>query len=513
MSDTSAPEILLQIFRGSDQGHYRTVMTGQVNARGKHEARCLWQPKPVDLAAMAAHWAGEPDKGVAQIPINSNSQVCWGAIDVDEYRNLDLKKFAQHCASLPVVVCRSKSGGPHIFMFVADWVPAQAMMEKLRSLAAFLGHADSEVFPKQANIGPGDRGSGINLPYYGGPMQLRYALDTEGNGILSAPVFQEFVKARTLTVDQFHALNFEPEPSRVPLPDGPPCLNRLLASKPTENRNIILSNVAAYWKKADPEKWMEKLERTNRDWFPEPLPATEVEAIKKSYTKKEYFYQCRTQPLASVCDAIACRKCRHGVGYQETVILPRTMTKVNTSPPTWILTLMGRDGNMRRMEVSTEDLQNQRSFQRRCMDVLNEMPRIMKQDDWESIVRALIEKAEVVDMGKENTPTGQFIELVKDFLRNRSTSESQEDLLRGLAYKDANGYMFRPRDLWRFVDNNRFTALKQNQMLAILREDLRADRDFAKIAGQGVRFIKVPLSVLESDDDQPLKPADFPSSF
>jgi hypothetical protein len=73
-------------------------------------------------------------------------------------------------AKLPLVPCRSKSGGLHLFMFATEPVLAKAMQDCLRELAAGLGIAGSEIFPKQAELlsDRGDQGTWMIMPYFGG---------------------------------------------------------------------------------------------------------------------------------------------------------------------------------------------------------------------------------------------------------------------------------------------------------------------------------------------------------
>lgn len=485
------------LFQGSDICHYRTVLTGRVTDTGKHEARCVAQNGPITPAIIAAHLNGDPDRGIAQIPIDTRSLVRWGTIDIDVYRHLDLKEFTRkiHAERLPLVVCRSKSGGPHCFLFVKEPVAAGQMIEKLRSCAAALGHATSEVFPKQSSIDPAssEKGSCVNLPYYGGANNLRYGLNDEGDGIPSIGDFIAYAQSKMITVEQFNELSFEPVAETLPLPDGPPCLNRLLLQKPSTNRNILLANCAVYWRKADPEHWEEKLEETNRTWFAEPLASGEVEAIKKSYAKKEYRYQCKVQPLVSICNALACKKCRFGVGYNESIITPHSVTKINTSPPLWFLTVTTSTGKQVRLELTAEELQSQRLFQRKCMEVANDMPALVKQSEWEDIVREQIKNAEMLDVGVANTPVGLFCDLLNDFLYNRAKSENFDDVARGVPFKDADHYFFRARDLWDHLDRNRFVQLRQHHILSILKHQMNAMPEFRKIGGKGVNLLRLPL--------------------
>lgn len=502
------------LFQGSDICHYRTVLTGRVTESGKHEARCVAQKGPITPAIIAQHLNGEPDRGIAQIPIDTKSTVRWGTIDIDVYRHLDIREFARqiHAQRLPLVVCRSKSGGPHVFMFVAEPIPAAQMIEKLRSCAAALGHATSEVFPKQSSINPDsdEKGSCVNLPYYGGTTNLRYCLNDEGDAITDITAFVEYARSKTLSKAQFDELSFEPKAETMPLPDGPPCLNRLLLSKPTTNRNIILANCAVYWRKASPDKWAERLEETNRTWFGEPLPSDEVEAIKKSYGKKEYRYQCKVQPLVSICNALSCKRCKFGVGYNDTIITPHSVTKINTSPPIWFFTITTSKGQHVRLELSAEELQNQRLFQRKCMEVANDMPALVKQSEWEDAIREQIRTAESLDVGVGNTPIGQFRDLLEDFLYNRAKCENFDDVARGIPFKDTDCYYFRARDLWGHLDRNRFTALKQHQILTHLKDKYGAVPLFRKIGGKGVNILQLPLTL---PDPEKLATVRFEESY
>ena len=56
--------------------------------------------------------------GVGAIPINEENKCKFGALDIDVYP-LDhaalIKKLKQN--KVPCVVCRSKSGGAHVFFF------------------------------------------------------------------------------------------------------------------------------------------------------------------------------------------------------------------------------------------------------------------------------------------------------------------------------------------------------------------------------------------------------------
>ena len=77
---------------------------------------------------------------------------------------------------LPLVHCKSKSGGAHIFLFMKNTIASKTMKNKLSAIAALLGQSKSEIFPKQSGIQPekGDVGNFLNLPYYHARKTVRF---------------------------------------------------------------------------------------------------------------------------------------------------------------------------------------------------------------------------------------------------------------------------------------------------------------------------------------------------
>ena len=511
MSDA---DLLSGLFKGSDMAHGRTETTGNVTNKGKHDAKSWLEKRAATLADWEAHIAGS--KGLGMVPLNSENMVHWGAIDVDIYEGLSIEQLNEKIQvhQLPLVVCRSKSGGPHIFLFVTEAVPAKLMIEKLDSLAGFLGFGTSEIFPKQATIHKDDKnpdfGSWINMPYFNGTRNLRYALDPLNNALPTIASFVAYARSRSLAPADL--LGYSPPVPQDLLPEGPPCLNQLLASKPTDMRNVILSNVAVYAKKAYPEDWEKELDRVNQ-LFPEPLGSNEVQTLKKSYARKDYRYQCSKQPLCNFCDSSACKKRKHGIGGQELMPASRSLTKIDTHPPVWFLDMDLPDGKTKRMSLTTEQLQNPMLFQRRCMEVLHACPPTLKKEEWQPILSELLKRVTVITIPPELTPEGQFTELLQEFLSNRASEESYEDMLRGLPHRNSAGYHFRMKDLDQWLKAQRFTALKDHEVRTIIKTTFKGIAAFKNIAGKGTNFLSVPHWDVP-DEPQPLSiPPSTTSAF
>lgn len=509
----SDAELMMELFRGSDVTYGRTETSNEVSSKGKKEGKSWLEKRAITVREWEDHLAGKAGIGIP--PLRSDNRVLWGAIDVDLYEGVTLeavqKRVEEH--KLPLIICRSKSGGPHIFLFTHDWVPAKLMVEKLDAIAGFLGFGTSEIFPKQVAIsteGPApDFGSWINMPYYGGTRNLRYALDGAGNAIAEIGKFVDFARSRALRPEDLAKWE-TPRISDELFPDGPPCLNTIMAQRPSDLRNIILSNAAVYCRKAYGEPWQAKLDEINAR-FSTPLGSSEVEAIKKSYGKKDYRYQCSKQPLCNFCESSKCKRTKYGIGTQDFLPATRSLTMVNTAPPIWYLDVTMPDGKDIRISLTTEQLQNPRLFQKRAMETVRQMPPVMKDEAWQPIVQGLMAHCSVVEVPPEMTPTGQFIEHVQEFFTNRSTVDSLDDVLRGLVYKDADHVYFRLKDLWTYVAQKKFTQLPQNEMNATLKGTLGAVKQFRTIKGKGVNLMVVPMG--KAPKEEPLTVPSQPQPY
>lgn len=473
--------------------HGRSEMTQTITAKGKHETRSWLEKRGVTIEDWQNHLEGK--MGIGMPPLNSDNKVRWGAIDVDVYQGLSIESLNTIIQEkkLPLVLCRSKSGGPHIYLFVKDWVPATLMVDKLDSLAGFLGFGTSEIFPKQTSISSDgqtpDFGSWINMPYFGGTKFLRYALDPDNKALATIPAFIEYARSKSLSPEELQA--FEPPASAELLPDGPPCLNQIMAMRPSDFRNVLLSNIAVYVKKAFPEKYADKMDEYNR-LFETPLERKEVEAIEKSYSRKDYRYQCNKPPLSNYCNSSKCRKMKFGVGGGDTVMpATRSLSMITTAPPIWYMDLVLPDGSNKRISLTTEELQSPLLFQRRCMETIQQMPPLIKADEWHGIVGQLMQHCAKIEVSHEQTPEGQLETHLWEFLKRRASVGSMEDILRGVPYRDGNTYYFKHINFANYLNERRFIALKPNEVIAYIKNNLNAEPIAKKIAGNTERLLVI----------------------
>jgi len=162
---------------------YGQYQKGERGENGKQKGRAFIVRKNVTNDLWENHLKGEgPALGI--IPINESNQCKWGCIDIDEY-NFNHRELVDRIRELnfPLVVCRSKSGGAHVFLFTEDFISASQMQNTLKNYAETLGYEGAEIFPKQTEIlvERGDTGNFLNLPYHNEMQGLRYAIKDDGS--------------------------------------------------------------------------------------------------------------------------------------------------------------------------------------------------------------------------------------------------------------------------------------------------------------------------------------------
>ena len=119
----------------------------------KRDIKTVSGPVPTD--AWTRHLAGG-GHGLGRVPVDHEGNAYFGAIDDDEGKGQDVdhRATAQKVTELglPLVVCRSKSGATHLYLFLKDPAPAGLVQERLREWAQDLGVTNPrsvEIFPKQ----------------------------------------------------------------------------------------------------------------------------------------------------------------------------------------------------------------------------------------------------------------------------------------------------------------------------------------------------------------------------
>ena len=472
-------------FAGLRHAYGTFTATNELREDGKASGKNITISKELSdkdlLELWENHLAGEQSVGI--VPIDESNCCLWGAIDVDEYQ-LDLKGLAKKLAKhkLPLVVCRSKSGGAHVYVFITEPVPASLLQRKLRQLAASIGYGQAEIFPKQTQLllERGDRGSTLNMPYFGGENSTRYAYGTGGEALTPTEFLERATKI-TLTASALEKLEASPLTEAVDwLDQGPPCIQHLVVQGfPKGTRNSGLFNVGVFLRKKYPDDWEKRLEDVNMKYMQPPLGAQEVLTIGKQLKRKDYFYRCNDQPIASHCNSPLCRTRKHGIGANGGTPLFSNLTKQDSEPPIWFLDVEGG-----RLELETDDLLNQNRFQRKCMDALNKIPPKVKENVWRQIIQQLLDSLTIVEVPKESSTEGHFLELLENFCTERPARE-RDELLLHKPWTDAGKTYFRLGDLMEHLHRNNFKEYQRNKLTSKLKQ-LHGEPFFFNIKGRGV---------------------------
>lgn len=482
-----------QIFSGLDiaYGTYK-IETSKSNGKQAGKAMVIRKPPTNDL--WEAHLSGiDPSLGI--IPIRSDNSCIWGCIDIDQYP-LDHGKLVTRIAALglPLIVCRSKSGGAHVFLFTSTPVPAKEMQEYLTAAASLLGESGREIFPKQAQIlvERGDTGNFLNLPYFGGDKTTRYAIKADG----SAANLEEFYDLYEERVQNapITAPESAPQKTEQPIKDGPPCLQSLCAQGfPEGTRNNGLFAIGTYLKKSVLSGWEDELMEYNKKFFFPPLGMQELQVIVKQLQKKEYNYKCKDAPINSFCNPGLCRTRKHGVGGDGSDS-PRlsSLSKYASEPPLWFLDINGS-----RVELDTEGLFNQAAFQKACIEKVNLFPPTLRKQDWEGLVHGLLREmveTEQIQVASEDTSiTGRFLDLLEEFCTHLQQAMDRDEMLLGRPWRNEDDRLvyFRIKDLEGHLKRSNFTGLTAPKMAQRLRT-LGGEPVSLTLKGRVVRCWKVP---------------------
>jgi hypothetical protein len=469
----------MKLFEGFNEAYGVYSLTGEKTPDGKLVGKALTIRKPVELALWDDHLCGR--KGLGITPINRDSKARFGAIDVDDY-SVDaintVKRINEE--KMPLIVIRSKSGGMHLYMFLTDFVDAEILRRKLRELAAVLGFGNCEIYPRQSKIlvDRGDLGQWINMPYFNAVDTKRYAIGPNFKA-LSVDEFVRYVDEKILTPQQLE--EFDVTKQDV-LENGPPCLQILIKQGfPKGTRNNGLMNLGVYAKLKSPDEWEKLIEDFNNRYMDPPLPSTEVLGVMKSLRKKQYNYTCSSDPIHTFCNSALCRCRKYGIGGDNGMPVFGSLTKLNTSPPIWFIEIQGGG----RMELTTDDLQQPTKFQKRCMDVLNIMPKCMKRNEWEETVQRLIAEVQVIDVPPDSSSEGQLLEHILAFCTSRLQGKMLDDLLLSRPVLHSGRIYFRMKDLMLYLDRKKVWEFKVNKVASILREHT-GKHHFLNMRGQGV---------------------------
>ena len=488
----------IEIFSGLDRAYGQTQSREKNNA-GKLEGRSWIVADQLTEDKWINHLEGrEPSLGI--IPIDDNNQCRWGAIDVDTYDGFNHKVLIKKIVEkkIPLVVCKSKSGGAHIFLFVSEPVLAKDMQIKLKEIAVWLGYGDCEIFPKQIELNSKGTGNFLNLPYNHPEFPTRYAFDDEGTALIELSSFIQHYE--TKVVSQLNKVVIEKTITRKKNDDfkgAPPCLITLASDGfPEGSRNTSLFQLGIYLRERFPEKLEEKLDYYNSKYFTPPLPSREVLTIFKQVEDKKYFYRCEEPMFKIVCEKIKCQSQKFGIGNSATNEISG-LKKWESDNPIYELTHNGKV-----IILTLDQLSSHAEYRKACIAQANESPRPMAPAIWSDMVDSLLKNMQAddfVQLPGEVTAKGQFLNQLQIFLENNKGAKDRQDVLQGMVFEHEKGYFFfKPQAFRDFLKTKRFAKASDSEQYKMFAEFQGSTAKF-KVNSNSEHCWKIPIGILESE--------------
>jgi hypothetical protein len=122
------------LFQGSEHSHGTYAITTPPGPTMKVEMRQISMvPGPATLADWENHLDGTKPLGVA--PIRTDNTIVWAAVDIDRKPDklVDHYELAQTLedANIQALVCRTKSGGAHVYVFFSEPVLAETVIPRM----------------------------------------------------------------------------------------------------------------------------------------------------------------------------------------------------------------------------------------------------------------------------------------------------------------------------------------------------------------------------------------------
>jgi hypothetical protein len=509
MPSTVTPDLVARFaaaFHGRASAHGRFIVHD-----GKKTVKTLESPPPDD--AYEKHLTGvgismptiaPAGASLGIIPIREDDTCFFGVVDVDDdgvdHFELEAKIVAH---SLPLVVCRSRSGGAHLFCFLREAVSAALMMDVLKKFRSVLGleknpnGTPTEIFPKQAKVPVGGTGNWINLPYLDHENTNRYAVT--GQRALSLEEFLELTLARS--VSEIDLLNWA-DPALGPFKDGPPCLQSWHKQGcPEGGRNNALLNVGIFFRASQPGVWQDQLRNYN-DAMESPLDHNELEQIVRNLEHHDgYVYTCKQHPIEPLCAKKPCKKQTFGIMFfgkkKRIEALPELseLVMIDTDPPRYEIKV-----NNTVIPCSLDQVLSPIQFCRLVFQHLRMVLDPPRPHEWNELLRPLTETITIRSAPKEASDSGLCLVYLRDFLQSRHKSDSVEDVLLGRAAIDptTKRVYFRGTDFMAFLQRRQFRRYGMHDLYTTLVSEAAMTTEERILKGARASLWSVP----EPDDDQ-----------
>lgn len=392
--------------------------------------------EPLTDQVWQAHLDGTVGLGI--VPVRTDAHVGYFVLDVDKYTITELhQKLVKQIEALglPLVVTRSKSGGAHVWCFLARPIPAIEAIQIAKEWKTKLGLDNfgnkCEIFPKQDSVATMDVGSWINLPYFGGDnlYDHRFCVGPRGQQ-LNLEEFLRFAAARRANSvpEDLGRMGEEitPDlagpaagvnPALMEHQQAPPCVRHMLANGVNEgSRNNAVYQMAIYLQRAFQDDWRERLDRFNQDQVDPPLGFQEMGKTAASMSRGYATWRYKCDEHAHICDKAACASVAYGVG---------TVRKIGKDMIQKVISIDNPDGERyfvfevdggRSFMVTASGMQTQRAFETGYLNATGKTFKFPRGLKWRDATEQLLEIAENRMAEDAITNPGLMIDAFRDWV-------------------------------------------------------------------------------------------------
>lgn len=454
---------------------------------------------PIDPEVMDEHLDGIT--GCGAVPILDDNTCVWAAIDIDNHgedADIPIEDVDRSIAAygLPLVACRSKSGGVHAYLFLADPQPASRIQALMAGWAVKLGYAGAEIFPKQGKLysrdGKLSYGNWINLPYFKAKATDRYAV-ADGKK-LSLDQFVSYAESMRVTKVKMRSLLV------VEHPEAPPCIQAILSRGAAQGqRNEAMYNVAVYFRKLDIGTAQARATASNQFIFSTPLPKGELKRTVDSAMKPDYSYRCGEEVVKQHCNRAVCltRKCGITEGEAEHADTHASLpvfgglAKYMSEPVRWEMVIDG----VRIYNISTPDLLDWRYIRQLVADRLTKIVPMIKTNEWERMLSQMMQEARIIETPDDASVNG----VIRDRLREFA---SKADLLSHGESMEERKALLRGMPIVQKMDGERCVLFRGQDFVNYLKrtksEELKGINLWMAVQNLGVNHRKVRIGIKES---------------
>ena len=421
-----------QLFRGKTNTYVKNELPREKPEEGKKiKTNVTNNEGKVDKDLLLNHLEGR--FGVGICPVNAEGKCYFGVLDIDYYQP-KIKRVLHFIREyqLPLLPCRSKSGGLHVYLILSKAVSAKTMRETLAqisyyfSLDTIYGNGKVEIFPKQEKAE--GFGSSITLPYFNAEKPYTYLLDLDGNPFTFKEAL-DYIQGHLTSID-----NVKEALSKLPFSDAPPCIQRILLSEEVggedSGRNNFLFSYAVYAKKKYNSGFEDYVKEINNG-FSVPLEESVVNQICESVKNNEYLYKCKDIPCKAFCNKSDCRKREYGLGKDKGHFMDvdfGQLYRYKTAEPyyIWKLRLQGQEAWKDVVFKDEGYLLDQRNFAKMCVRYLNKAPYHVSDNDWCNTLNSVLPNIIDVEV-KQETDTSGLSMLQNAFVEYLSNKQSRRD--------------------------------------------------------------------------------------